>query len=738
MQGRPPRFCQPRLFAWAGWFALISSSAFATGRFEALGGLPQGCNGPINTMIETAQGDVVVAGAFTVCGDTAATGVARFNGKRWFKLGSGIPGEVRALAIIGADIYAAGAFDRAGEVLAPGVARFDGVRWWPLGTGSSAGLSGEANVIASFEGKLYVAGYFNRAGNIQTPGGFAVWDGSNWALPPPMPGSAVNSSAEDLSVHNGELFVSGSNGTLRLRGNTWSPLPTGGNRPSDLRGIVSDGSRLYGFPGRVACLIQCDFPVFQFDGSNWSNIGNFDSSFSALAVVNGELYASGSFRGLRSGPAARNLARRRNNVWEAVEIGALGTVGSRNPITNLLAHRGTLLAAGSFTSIGEATANRIARFHGSGFSSLGNALGNGLNGTVRAIAGLDGDTFVAGDFDQAGRTQAGGVAVLAQGQWQSLHKQNSSRPFSVAALLNHQNQLFAAGSFEGIGASTANSVARLEAGFWRTLPPGTGISAGALAMASIGSDLYIVGNFAQAALGSPSQFNSRGIARFQANQLGIVGDGFASGSNGTVRAIASLNGDTLVAGRFTTAGGLGDPISNIARFDGSRFYPLAVPPGSPPLGEIRAMATFRGQIYVAAVTPGIDLMIQLARWDGASLQPFGPPFRSIGGFYSQPQINAMVVHADRLYVGGRFDQVGDIAASGAVVFDGSSWRPLGQPGARDIQGEVLALASAGDSLLIGGQFGLAGGQVSSNAVRYLPELSGQSAGAADDSQAIRE
>jgi len=98
----------------------------------------------------------------------------------------------------------------------------------------------------------------------------------------------------------------------------------------------------------------------------------------------------------------------------------------------------------------------------------------------------------------------------------------------------------------------------------------------------------------------------------------------------------------------------------------------------------------------------------------------------------------MVVHADRLYVGGRFDQVGDIAASGAVVFDGSSWRPLGQPGARDIQGEVLALASAGDSLLIGGQFGLAGGQVSSNAVRYLPELSGQSAGAADDSQAIRE
>jgi len=548
---------------------------------------------------------------------------------------------------------------------------------------------------------------------------------------PASGGGLVN----DLSVHNGELFASTDNITLRLRGNTWSPLP-GANQPGRLNGIVSDGSRLYGYRNVLTCSIICDSSVFQFDGSSWSNIGSFDRYITSVAVVNGEVYVSGTFRGLRPGPEAAVLARRRNNTWEALPIAGLARLATIEPVTKLLAHRGTLLAAGSFTSIGEVSANRIAHFNGSSFSGLGNGVGNGLNSTVRAIAGLDGDIFVGGDFDQAGRTVTGGVAMQTQGQWRSLQKARSS----VAALLIHQNQLFAAGSFDAIGSSTASSIARFDGGFWRALPPGTGISAGAHTLASIGLALYVGGNFAQAAVGSPNQLSSRGIARWQGNQWGIVGDGFAAGTDGTVRAIASLNGSIIVGGKFTTAGGLGDRISNIARFDGIRFHPLAAAPGSPPIGEVRALTSFRGQIYVAAVVAptSSEAFVQLSRWDGTLLQPFGPQFRGLAGFFNSPQINAMVVHADRLYVGGNFDQVSDTQASGVVAFDGSNWRPLGPPGARDVKGEVFALASAGDSLLIGGQFGLAGGQVSSNAVRYIPDLAGQSVSVGSSSSPTRE
>lgn len=730
MQRRPLRFYQALLFSW---LALLGTNALADGRFEAIGGLPQGCNGPINAMIETAQGDVVVAGFFTVCGGTAATGIARFDGKRWFNLGSGISGLVRALATIGTDVYAAGWFGRAGEVSAPGIARFDGVRWWPVGTGP-AELGFNISGLVGYEGKLYVAGFFGQPGSFQSPQGFAVWDGTSWALPPPMPASG-GGLVNDLSVHNGELFASTDNITLRLRGNTWSPLP-GANQPGTLNGIVSDGSRLYGYRNVLTCSIICDSSVFQFDGSSWSNIGSFDRYITSVAVVNGEVYVSGTFRGLREGPEAAVLARRRNNTWEALPIAGLARLATIEPVIKLLAHRGTLLVAGSFTSIGEVSANRIAHFNGSSFSGLGNGVGNGLNSTVRAIAGLDRDIFVGGDFDQAGRTVTGGVAMQTQGQWRSLQKARSS----VTALLIHQNQLFAAGSFDAIGSSTASSIARFDGGFWRALPPGTGISAGAHTLASIGLALYVGGNFAQAAVGSPNQLSSRGIARWQGNQWGIVGDGFAAGTDGTVRAIASLNGSIIVGGKFTTAGGLGDRISNIARFDGSRFHPLAAAPGSPPIGEVRALTSFRGQIYVAAVVAptSSEAFVQLSRWDGTLLQPFGPQFRALAGFFNSPQINAMVVHADRLYVGGNFDQVGDTQASGVVAFDGSNWRPLGPPGARDVKGEVFALASAGDSLLIGGHFGLTGGQVSSNAVRYRPDLAGQSVSLGSSSSPTRE
>ena len=104
-----------------------------------------------------------------------------------------------------------------------------------------------------------------------------------------------------------------------------------------------------------------------------------------LAVINGELYAGGSFR-TSGDTVVERVARWDGESWQPVG----GGMGS-GYVYALAEYDGALIAGGSFTDADGQPIRRIARFDGDGWQPLGEELDN----TVRALIVYDGQ-LIAG------------------------------------------------------------------------------------------------------------------------------------------------------------------------------------------------------------------------------------------------------------------------------------------------------------------------------------------------------
>jgi hypothetical protein len=118
--------------------------------------------------LATIGTNVYAAGYFTNAGGLYASSIARWDGVRWWTMGSGVVGRgyVDALAAIGTNLYVGGTFTNVGGVTADGVARWDGNNWWPLGSGVFRfGLPSSVSGLGSSGNDLYAGGIFSTAGN---------------------------------------------------------------------------------------------------------------------------------------------------------------------------------------------------------------------------------------------------------------------------------------------------------------------------------------------------------------------------------------------------------------------------------------------------------------------------------------------------------------------------------------------------------------------------------------------
>jgi RHS repeat-associated protein len=129
------------------------------------------------------------------------------------------------------------------------------------------------------------------------------------------------------------------------------------------------------------------------------------------------------------------------------------------------------------------------------------------------------------------------------------------------------------------------------------------------------------------------------------------------------------NGDLYAAGAFTHAGG--QRVNGIARWDGTRWWPLNFSSNSGINGEVEALA----------------------------------------------------VHGRDLYVGGNFTDVGGVTAWRIAQYDGQFWRSLGQGtsngSSNGVYGQVLSLAVDDTGLYVGGIFSKAGGQPANNIAKWV-------------------
>jgi hypothetical protein len=236
--------------------AVSGSNLYAGGSFTTAGGVPVQCiakwdgmawsalgsgissdsisGGPEVTALAVSGTNLYVGGCFTNAGGVPARSIAKWDGRAWSALGSGVNGGVGALAVSGTDLYVGGGFNAAGGVPATNIAKWNGSAWSALGSG----VNDTVWALAVIGTDLYAGGFFTTAGGVQVSN-IAKWNGSTWSslgsldIPYNMiPGvCALAVSGNNLYVGGWFTNVGGMSATniAKWDGGTWSALGSGMN-----------------------------------------------------------------------------------------------------------------------------------------------------------------------------------------------------------------------------------------------------------------------------------------------------------------------------------------------------------------------------------------------------------------------------------------------------------------------------------------------------------------------------
>lgn len=471
-------------------------------------------------------------------------------------LDSYLVGSVSALAVSGNALYVGGTFSQI-PTYTPGattvtmqaaanIAKVAGgmdanflFSWIPL----AGGVDNSVGAMSAIPGGgVVVAGSFYHAG-LLTTGHIAKWDGTAWSgtrTSPPFPSADTSArivvAAADSWYFKGGFDAQQSSlaGFVGWSGGVLSPLGGGGGANSNLKSItarsgdeVVAGGRFYCVPNTFApALASWDDNAWSAIGDPFAQIGTIGPSVvdSVIRLANGDIVATGLLDATWTGQP-EGIARWDGQGWHAMGSGLTLQGQPSGAATFELLDNGDLVAGGAFSHAGGSASPCVARWDGSGWSSVGAGFpwqGNYVVKLLNTGSGL----FAGGALSSFGTYQASGVNGIAR--W------NGSQWVGVGG---------------GVASQTLSWPFPLMSGFVTDI-----------AEAADGS-IIVVGNFTIAG-GQPAL----NVARWN----GVSWASLGGGVPGNVLAVAVLpSQDVVVAGSFTTAGG--SPAQNIARFDGQAW-----------------------------------------------------------------------------------------------------------------------------------------------------------------------
>jgi len=458
------------------------------------------------------------------------------------------------------------------------------------------------------------------------------------------------------------------------------------------------------------------------------------------------LHVAGEFR-IAGGVLASSIAKWDGSTWSALGAGIAGCCSGPNstPIRAMAVYDDgsgpALYAAGSFLEAGGAPANRIARWDGTSWSTLG----NGLNNTVYALTVFDdgqGDgpaLYAAGQFTIAGGTAAYRIARWDGTSWSAVGSGIGDQwgGHSVRALtVVHDGpdgaaQLYAGGDFTFThDGAEIRRVARWNGTTWSAVGAGfnngtihalTAFDSGSGPRLIAGGDMLLPGGQYAIASWNGTTWSGLGIPWFGTSIRALAVD-----PGDDTRSPALYVGGQF-SGPFLNDEGVTVWSSNVARWTGSVWRPLAggLSGGNSSVATLtlvhndRAPSLWAGGNIRFALPEGPPLSDplptvyhNLARWDGDT-------WHAPDGGLDFP-VQAMHVHDDgsgeALYVAGLFESLRGTALNGIARWDGEHLTPLaaGMTGGTiaTFSARVLALASfddgRGTALYAGGDFTLAG------------------------------
>jgi hypothetical protein len=346
-----------------------------------------------------------VGGVFDGAGGVHAKHLARWRGAQWSQVGDGLFADVVALAAFddgsgsGARLFAGGYFSTPYGGLPHWLAVSDGGSWRAAGGGFNGGV---AALLAfddgsAFGSALYAGGAFSTAGGVPAQR-VARWNGQAW--------SAVGSGLPAF-VHSFTSFDDGG-GPALYAGCEPSPNPASGR-------------------------------VWKWNGQSWSTLGaQMNGAVRAvLAYDDGSgsgpsLYAAGIFTNVGGAPA-NFFARWDGQAWTAVGAGLDGPVNCMEVFDEPGAGGPVLYVGGEFTAAGGAPAAGIAKWDGQVWAPVG----SGVNGAVLSMREFsDGSSSHPALFVGGGFTLAGGAAAQRMAKWdgQAWSSLGFGASFDVAAL----------------------------------------------------------------------------------------------------------------------------------------------------------------------------------------------------------------------------------------------------------------------------------------------------------------
>src|SRR5579859_954798 len=330
----------------------------------------------------------------------------------------------------------------------------------------------------------------------------------------------------------------------------------------------------------------------------------------------------------------------------------------------------------------------------------------GVGVQAYGIAVIGNKIYAAGTFTAAGNTKAQGVAGFDGTNWFPLNgglPGGGVNPVVICATADN-NYLYAGGIFTNADDPTANDTARWDGTNWA----GIGIQGVIETARRNGSTLYFGGLFP----GSTNVTSTNVIGWDGTNWIalgpGLGGSGFSLLSS--VNCLAFQGNNIYAGGNFSYAGTSG--MTNIAYWDGGTWHAM----GNPFNGTVDALQFYGGYLYAGGGFTNSALhLTNIARWDGSvwSAVPGGEADRLVSDF---------AIGGTNLFICGFFTQIGGIAATNVVSFNGNTWSTLGtglhffQNGLGLPQANKLCWSS--NQLYVVGGFGRAGSVGAANVARW--------------------
>jgi hypothetical protein len=430
----------------------------------------------------------------------------------------------------------------------------------------------------------------------------------------------------------------------------------------------------------------------------------------AVAVSGTHVYIGGTFTTFGGRPSNyySHVAEWNGSSWKPLGTGVNGQV------TAITVLNGKVFVGGTFTSAGGVSANDVAEWDGSAWSDIGGVSASEIGiGSARVEAMTNDGTsvYLGGVFDHAGTLAANSVVAYTPGTGYANVGTGvlscgpcGATPTTgeVKALTFGGGRLWAGGYFSSAGSSNTSSFASWDGASWSTYGAGLTVNSTKSTVESVAFDastgvVYVGGKFNTA-----GSVPAVGVAALTSGAWSNLGNITANGNPPDVYGLTARNGVVDATGSFSVAGAA--TARDLAELSGGTW--------SEPAGGLDlpgyAAAVYGTAVVVAGqfdldATKTLNLgaigVLTQSRWHtlGQGVQSGN----SIAG-----AVKAVLGDgATGAYVGGVFNQVGQVRAAGVAHWTGTAWKALATgvtSGANP--GTVTAMADNGGDLYVAGNF----------------------------------